>query len=1713
MTSSIGTNLHAQFHFRQQQAFQRLLTPNTTGGDKTSTEGLSFGSSPRSFKSKAIRDEDRLDVNARDGFGRTVLHLASAAIDASSVEYVRLLLKHPAINVNLQDWESQWTALHRAMYAGNLGVVLLLLQHTNIDTALKDLEGYTALDLYNSTVEGTKPEHFLLPTTPAVSPIQTLPGAELFTWGVNRNASLGHGDTSDRSFPDQVPLPRPVISTVENLVEDRFSRAEVTQVKMGRLHTSVIVSVPLSDGPSGPNLSLCGFGSGGRLGVTQHTQYALRPLSWAAAPSSQSVPSRTSHQPKLKVISVALGQDHTLALTDNGEIYSWGLNRWSQLGYTIDDGSVAAQVFSLDNPSEFIPQSFTSSNSTISSNGEQIQLIPRRIYGTLKKEFILGVAASKGASACWVRESGGGGNVYTWGLNGGQLGYDRTTSGTGAQIQALPRKVTKINRPVVQIALGESAMACLISGPGSAGGGWKGDVFVFWGDQVGRVSFPIHTFPSPITPYRPPQALKSTRIVKIVCSDESPPPFSMNALSSSTSATSGSSSLSHKTASNLTAMLSTQSSSATAGQNHINFVCVSEGGEVFVFGVPGAPPVGVLGSSYGDPELDSRESGGSNMAIAKIVKPQRVWALRRGLVGAVRDAAIGIDGSLIVCTDSGHVYVRARSPASENAFGSFASFKSSGGAKSQRFSRVPYLQRVVGVCASSSGAFGALRVDAEVKPIAWPVAEGTSMEKKSGREVRKAVDAYKGWDLIHDMKCISPWTWRELLDSPLARERQEDTVAWNVNLASSQVPATISTAHGNQDKDAEEYDDDEGDFDIRKDINLMRELCALIDRRGKLGSEQWERGPLYGADMTVSVTNTKKDRTRASLSLASSSFSFPVHSVILGARSSVLSTALHSCSGSVLHCADDKQALTLSFISASATRQASRSIRFSGFHPLSILILMHYIYTDELLCIWDRRISSNPTSFASFSEMKVTPALGLQIKSELQSLARTLSLPQILKVSESVVKRPVPETLRGDLNAIWTLSNSRSSSAFLAPDVVLQLAEGQEVFCYSVILRARSAYFEDFLGDADWTMKRKGDEKMLKVDLRHLNPRIMAYVLDWLCCGKSEGLFGSLSAYICLLIPSDRLNCSSDFADSVDTVLEFLFEVIAAAVCFMVILWLSAPNLSMNSQNELLLFPLVLLTSQLVLKFLNIHNACYILTEAAHYHAFDLVSSVEGYISQNLETFLESHMLDTLNPSLIKHLSAFVRSQQERKSSVVRSHKLVTDAMSKWQEWLDSEDTPQLIMPSSRSLKRLRERKPSQAFSPPSPSHITSTSFGRQRVHTLTRSTPVRPSVSPILKPGGPTPDSDDIFGMDEMDIGPPLTDTVEHHSSNGNAWRVSSSIPRYAQSKFVFRWEELNAIFNSVDMRSVMAEAAQTKPAQLYTAPPVRTPPKDGASLHSISRAGSSQNKIFDVAPTPSPSTEPRASGTPWRTPTSAPKTFTPSDSFPSLGTTPLVLAPEEAPVPQDSLDARPQIRTSGSNPSLGPVFTPSRLPAAKSPLTTPRRISGAKSSQKAWVSAPVHEPLPPTFTSTTGTGISFIAIQQLQLEQGTSSSKDKRSLLEIQQEEEAKREEAEFLKWWEAEEERVRLETQQLERMQSRGVEMNQIQNQGTQQRKSRKGKGNSNTLARPRGGGNGDSAIAFGSSREQETTSSQRTSGPNSSPRRAPRSKKPMPSASTS
>ncbi|KAJ8457714.1 hypothetical protein ONZ45_g18206 [Pleurotus djamor] len=1057
------------------------------------------------------------DVNARDWLGMTVLHHACAGSGPTNLNFVRMLLAHPGINVNICDLESHWTPLHRAMYNGNLLAALLLLRRQDIDTSVKDFEGYTAFDLYNSTVEHSKPD-------------ASQGRAELYTWGANRNACLGQGDGNDRAFPDQVVIQPKETPSVDLKLEARFSPINVRGIEMSRLHTAIVTTEHKG------NLRLCGFGSGGRLGPGQQAQqYALKPL----AELSQ-----------YTIVSVALGQDHTLALTNTGEVLSWGLNRFAQLGYVIEPPSGPDM-------------------SGFARKDEPIQATPRKIPGSLKKAFVLGVAACKTASACWTSKE-----VFTWGTNHGQLGYDKSAQ----PIQIQPRVVTKLPFPAIDVALSDTAMVCLVRLDNGTC-----NLYYLHNDVCSKLSFPPHAFPAQIYPYRPPQSTTNADIQKVSCCDD-------------------------------------------------NFAALSANGEVFMF-------------SFGTGD----------------------------------DVALGSDGSLIICTESGHVYVRTRSSQTKASGGAQ---DRTGGNKPFKFQRVPFLQRVVRVCANSTGAFGALKVGFQPTKI---IVKGNVMQS----------------DVRSILPCIPSLTPRFGEGS-----QRESNSEWS---------------HLHRRRLSVGSDDDNGEEDTAV-VEDQAELARLCDYVSKSADHSPSTEGLvslsfsanHGADMWIQVKLSKKSGITPMI--------IPVHRVLLAARSLPLAELLTT--RGVLQ--GDGIAVRFAPLEYPETSLRSVSspaaLHFEGCLPLSVLILLVYLYSDRIIALWDTRIRSFlPTNLSHLA------AQSPRVKDELRKFAKLVSLPHLATALESPAKRdPVP-TLCDDLASSFNSAQTALSSKPLprsspsSPDVLLKLKDHQ-VLTHSTLLRARSLFFASMFDEEDWTVKRWGSNGLIEIDLTHLKWRPMQYVTRFLACGEDEEMFSTLSTI-----------------QNPDELLDLMFSVMAAA-------------------NELLLDRLVLLCSSTILKFLTINNACYILDAAAFFHAHPLISSVQEYMAVNMETMLESHMLNDLSSDLIEQLSRFVQTKQAEKLPVSRSGILVVNAAFKHHDWLESQDiaTPIVVRHSHRMVTRKASAKlsPSLLSKPAPMSHIS-------------------PSVNaPQSLPAERQTQADDIFAMDEPDLSTP----------SPAVWKASS-VPRYVHT------------------------------------------------------------------------------------------------------------------------------------------------------------------------------------------------------------------------------------------------------------------------------------------------------------------------------------------
>ncbi|KAL1140940.1 hypothetical protein AAG570_000868 [Ranatra chinensis] len=140
------------------------------------------------------------------------------------------------------------------------------------------------------------------------------------------------------------------------------------------------------------------------------------------------------------VVEVTCGSHHTVALTNEGEVYSWGQNKCGQIG------------------------------SGVNSN----QWSPRRVNSSIGGKFIIGIACGQMSSIAVTNN----GEVYGWGYNGnGQLGIGNNVN------QLNPCRVMALsNTVIVKVVCGLSHTLALSD---------EGKVYGWGSSSYGQLAMPI----------------------------------------------------------------------------------------------------------------------------------------------------------------------------------------------------------------------------------------------------------------------------------------------------------------------------------------------------------------------------------------------------------------------------------------------------------------------------------------------------------------------------------------------------------------------------------------------------------------------------------------------------------------------------------------------------------------------------------------------------------------------------------------------------------------------------------------------------------------------------------------------------------------------------------------------------------------------------------------------------------------------------------------------------------------------------------------------------------------------------------------------------------------------------------------------------------------------------------------------------------------------
>ncbi|QSZ35976.1 hypothetical protein DSL72_007098 [Monilinia vaccinii-corymbosi] len=637
-----------------------------------------FGTSPKTFtKNRKVSGPvgniggskghgnalSRVELNSRDYAGLTVLHRAASSTSTHAIIFATALIEHPSIDLYIQDTESGWTALHRALYFGNVTIARAIIERDSKDRAagntgarpdssvikVKDREGNTPLDVYNATIarrslrEGGIQEPVHPPggeddddddideddegTTPSPSgessKFKSLDGDEIYAFGSNKNFSLGFGDQDDRQYPEKITLKRPdhllfrfyqeyldsvdehtpignrkvpkTISELPSMIQNK--PIIIKDVALSKLSSAILTTDPES------NLYMCGFGPGGRLGTgDETTRFNYVPVDQGGLAGK-------------RVEAVSLGQNHTLAVSSEGEIFSWGTNTWCQLGYNLPRPSLKDE--------------------------EPFCATPRQIFGPLKREAIVGVAASAIHSVAHTSTS-----LFCWGKNEGQLGLMDSDS-RSLEAQPIPRRVAAslFKSSIVKVSAINGATTCLLK---------NYTVCVFTNYGYTMVKFPLY---EGFTNYH----LKSNSLT--------------------TRYDSGSNNI-----------ISIESGGDT-------IAAISGRGDLFTFNVR---------------KMDTKVSAASTTNPTKIKEavsqPQRVWSLRKGNWDGIKSVGVAENGSVIVCTQAGTVWRRIKRAKNKDAFAGINDYNR----KDFKFQRVSGLTQVAAVRSNSFGVFAAVRKDNDV---------------------------------------------------------------------------------------------------------------------------------------------------------------------------------------------------------------------------------------------------------------------------------------------------------------------------------------------------------------------------------------------------------------------------------------------------------------------------------------------------------------------------------------------------------------------------------------------------------------------------------------------------------------------------------------------------------------------------------------------------------------------------------------------------------------------------------------------------------------------------------------------------------------------------------------------------------------------------------------------------------------------------------------
>ena len=134
-------------------------------------------------------------------------------------------------------------------------------------------------------------------------------------------------------------------------------------------------------------------------------------------------------------------------------------------------------------------------------------------------------------------------------------------------------------------------------------------------------------------------------------------------------------------------------------------------------------------------------------------------------------------------------------------------------------------------------------------------------------------------------------------------------------------------------------------------------------------------------------------------------------------------------------------------------------------------------------------------------------------------------------------------------------------------------------------------------------------------------------------------------------------------------------------------------------QNELLLEDLQVACTNVILRFVDMHNLAGILAEAAHLGIDVLLDKLYNYIAVNLESLLTYSILEDIPQGLLTRVGEGIQKLQTGYAPFIRRGGGLPQIVQHHQSWLELQDFPRPILPSQLDMARVKSPKADSSFS------------------------------------------------------------------------------------------------------------------------------------------------------------------------------------------------------------------------------------------------------------------------------------------------------------------------------------------------------------------------------------------------------------------------------